>query len=418
MKRFSTPRAARCISRYMKLSLGPGTLVTAAFIGPGTVTACTLAGANFGYALLWALVFATLATIILQEMSARLGVVTGKGLGEALMAVAGSRAVKVALGCLVVLALGVGNAAYQAGNLTGAALGGEAILRSSGAVRWMLVSGLTVCAAVLLLTGSYRLLERSLIALVILMSLAFTGSVLITQPDFGQLLAAAVPRLPEGSLFTAVALIGTTIVPYNLFLHASAARERWGGQGASALSEAKQETQVSVGLGGLISIFILVTAAASLFASGLTISSGADLALAIEPAYGPAARFLVGAGLLAAGLSSAITAPMAAAYAVCELAGAPPRGGLFRLVAMAVLLTGAGIALIGFNPLQVILAAQVANGILLPIIAAFLLVAMNRRSLLGGHVNSPLQNLFGALVLVVTAGLGARLILRAAGVWP
>jgi NRAMP (natural resistance-associated macrophage protein)-like metal ion transporter len=402
----------------MKFSLGPGTLVTAAFIGPGTVTACTLAGANFGYALLWALVFATLATIILQEMSARIGVVTGKGLGEALMTGAGSRTVKIALGGLVVLALGLGNAAYQAGNLTGAALGGEAILRSSGAARWMLVSGLTVFAALLLLTGSYRLLERVLIVLVILMSLAFTGSVLITQPDLGQLLSGAMPRLPEGSLFTAVALIGTTIVPYNLFLHASAARERWGGRGASALAEAKLETQVSVGLGGLISIFILVTAAASLFASGLTISSGSDLALAIEPAYGPAARFLVGAGLLAAGLSSAITAPMAAAYAVCELAGAPLRAGLFRLVAMAVLLTGAGIALIGFSPLEVILAAQVANGMLLPIIAAFLLVAMNRRSLLGEHVNSPLQNLFGGLVLVVTAGLGARLILRAAGVWP
>jgi Mn2+/Fe2+ NRAMP family transporter len=402
----------------MKLSLGPGTLVTAAFIGPGTVTACTLAGANFGYALVWALVFATAATIILQEMSARLGVVTGKGLGEALMAGAGSRAVKLALGALVVIALGMGNAAYQAGNLTGAALGGEAILHGSGAARWMLVSGLTVLAGVLLLTGSYKLLERILIALVILMSLAFTGSVLITRPDLGQLAAGLVPRLPEGSLFTAIALIGTTIVPYNLFLHASASRERWAGRGAAALPEARRDTQVSVGLGGLISIFIIVTAAASLFASGTVIKSGADLALAIEPAYGALARYFVGIGLLAAGLSSAITAPMAAAYAVCELAGAPPRGPLFRAVAMAVLVIGAGIALMGFNPLSVILTAQVANGILLPVIAGFLLVAMNRRSLLGEHVNSPVQNLLGGLVLVVTVGLGARLILRAAGVWP
>ncbi len=402
----------------MKLPFGPGALVTAAFIGPGTVTACTLAGANFGYALLWALVFATAATIILQEMSARLGVVTGRGLGEALMAGAGTPWVRWAIAALVVTALAMGNAAYQAGNLTGASLGGEAILGAQGPDRRIVIAVLAVLAGALLLTGSYKSLERALIALVALMSLAFAGSVLITRPDPVALLGGLVPRLPEGSLFTAIALIGTTIVPYNLFLHASAARERWGGKGARALAEARRDTQVSVGFGGLISIFILVTAAASLFASGLAIRSGADLAAAIEPAYGPVARYLVGIGLLAAGLSSAITAPMAAAYAVCELSGQPPRGRLFRIVAITVLATGAGIALMGFNPLTVILTAQVANGILLPAVAAFLLVAMNRRSLLGEHVNTPLQNLLGGAVLFVTIGLGARLILRASGVWP
>lgn len=402
----------------MKLPFGPGALVTAAFIGPGTVTACTLAGANFGYALLWALVFATAATIILQEMSARLGVVTGRGLGEALMAGAGSPLLRLAIAALVVTALAMGNAAYQAGNLTGASLGGEAILGAQAPDRRIWIAVLAVLAGALLLTGSYKSLERALIALVALMSLAFAGSVLITRPDPIAILGGLAPQLPEGSLFTAIALIGTTIVPYNLFLHASAARERWGGQGAGALADARRDTQVSVGFGGLISIFILVTAAASLFASGLTIRSGANLAAAIEPAYGPVARYLVGAGLLAAGLSSAITAPMAAAYAVCELSGQPPRGRLFRIVALAVLATGAGIALMGFNPLTVILTAQVANGILLPAVAAFLLVAMNRRSLLGEHVNTPLQNLLGGAVLLVTIGLGARLILRAAGVWP
>ncbi|MFN7165326.1 MAG: Nramp family divalent metal transporter [Hyphomonas sp.] len=402
----------------MKLPFGPGALVTAAFIGPGTVTACTLAGANFGYALLWALVFATAATIILQEMSARLGVVTGRGLGEALMAGAGSPVLRLAIAALVVTALAMGNAAYQAGNLAGASLGGEAILGAHGADRRIVIAGLAVLAGALLLSGSYRSLERALIALVALMSLAFAGSVLITRPDPDALLQGLRPRLPEGSLFTAIALIGTTIVPYNLFLHASAARERWGGKGTAALAEARRDTQVSVGIGGLISIFILTTAAASLFASGLSIRSGADLAAAIEPAYGPVARYLVGIGLLAAGLSSAITAPMAAAYAVCELAGQPPRGNAFRAVALAVLVIGAGIALAGFNPLSVILAAQVANGILLPAVATFLLIAMNRRSLLGDAVNTPLQNLLGGSVLLITFCLGARLVLRAAGVWP
>lgn len=402
----------------MKLPFGPGALVTAAFIGPGTVTACTLAGASFGYALLWALVFATAATIILQEMSARLGVVTGRGLGEALMAGTGNPVLKLAVAALVVVALALGNAAYQAGNLTGAALGGEALLGSAQLDRRIIVAALALLSGVLLLSGSYKLMERVLIALVMLMSLAFAGSVLITRPDFGALVSGLVPRLPEGSLFTAIALIGTTIVPYNLFLHASAARERWAAGGQGALGAARRDTQISVGLGGLISIFILVTAAASLFASGLSIRTGADLAGSIEPAYGPLAKYLVGTGLLAAGLSSAITAPMAAAYAVSELAGKPPRGAVFRIVAMAVLIVGTVIALMGFNSLTVILTAQVANGMLLPIVAIFLMIAMNRRSLLGDQVNSPLQNLLGGAVLLVTIGLGARLILRSAGVWP
>lgn len=402
----------------MKLRVGPGALVAAAFIGPGTVTACMLAGANFGYALVWALAFATAATIILQEMSARLGVVTGKGLGEALMAGAGSLPLRVAFAVLIVMALAIGNAAYQAGNLTGAALGGEALLGDKSPGRAAVIGLLAVAAAALLLTGSYKVLERFLIALVVIMSLAFAGSVLIARPDVAALAAGLVPRLPEGSLFTTMALIGTTIVPYNLFLHAATAKKKWPGRDANALKEARADTAISVGLGGLISIFILVTAAASIFSAGLGVNSAADFARAIEPAYGPFAKYLIGTGLLAAGLSSAITAPMAAAFAVCEISGRRPDGWMFRGVALSVLMVGALVAFAGFNPLQIILAAQAANGILLPVVAVFLLIAMNRRSLLGDQVNGPVQNLLGGLVLIVTIGLGARLILRAMGVWP
>lgn len=333
------------------------------------------------------------------------------------MAGAGALPLRIGFAALVVIALAVGNAAYQAGNLTGAALGGEALLGSASPGSKGIVAGLAALAAVLLLTGSYRVLERVLIGLVLLMSLAFAGSVLITRPDFLALIKGLVPSVPEGGLFTTMALIGTTIVPYNLFLHAATARKKWPGGGGAALRAARADTAASVGLGGLISIFILVTAAASLFTAGLGVKSAADFARAIEPAYGASARYLIGAGLLAAGLSSAITAPMAAAFAVCELSGKSADGWLFRAVALGVLIVGAFVAMAGFNPLQVILTAQAANGILLPIVASFLLIAMNRKSLLGNQVNGPVQNALGAFVLVVTIGLGARLILRAAGVW-
>ena len=400
-----------------KLSFGPGALVAAAFIGPGTVTACTLAGANFGFALVWALVFATVATIILQEMTVRLGILGGSGLGEALVAPGTPAILKWGAILLVLAALALGNAAYEAGNITGGALGLRAILGEGEGVQRAaaLVTGLL--AAIVLAVGRYKMLERFLIGLVILMSLSFAASLVLVRPDIGAMLGGLRPTLPEGSLLTAMALIGTTIVPYNLFLHAAAVRERWKENTEAGLSAAIADTRVSVGLGGLISILVLSTAAASLFGAGIVISSGADMAIALEPAYGPAARILVGAGLCAAGLSSAITAPLATAYAICEVTGRPKAGWLFKGIALTIVAIGLGVALLGIRPLELILVAQVANGLLLPVVATFLLITMNRKSVLGDYTNGPLRNALGLLVVLIAAFLGLRLILRALGIW-
>jgi manganese transport protein len=402
----------------MKLAIGPGALVAAAFIGPGTVTACTLAGANFGFALIWALVFATLATIILQDMAARLGVMGRVGLGEALLSGTGNVFLKWGAAGLVLAALALGNAAYEAGNLSGGALGLEAIIGEGIETRRIIVLILASIAGAVLVFGRYKLIQRLLVALVIVMSLAFAGSAILVRPDMGAMLGGLVPRVPEGGLLTSIALIGTTIVPYNLFLHAASAREHWPDATPQALAEAQADTRVSVGLGGLISILILTTAASSLFASGQQVSSAADMAGAIAPTYGEAARYLVGIGLFAAGLTSSITAPLATAYALSEIAGKPRGGPLFKGVALAILVIGTLVALIGYKPISIILVAQVANGILLPVVAIFLLVAMNRRSLLGDKVNGPVANLLGGGVILITLGLGLRLILRALGVWP
>jgi Mn2+/Fe2+ NRAMP family transporter len=402
----------------MKLPFGPGALVAAAFIGPGTVTACTLAGANFGYALIWALVFATLATIVLQDMSARLGIAGGMGLGEALVAPGTPVALKWLSIVLVLAALALGNAAYEAGNLSGGALGAGAAFGLPAASQRFVVWGLAALAAVVLLIGRYKVLERLLVGLVILMSLAFAGSLLLVRPDLSELIGGLRPNLPEGSLLTAIALIGTTIVPYNLFLHAASVREKWPEGGAEALRAASADTRVSIGLGGLISILILSTAAASLFGSGMMIQNAGDMAASLEPAYGPAARLMVGTGLFAAGLSSAVTAPIATAYAVCEVTGRAKQGKTFRGIALAVLAIGTIVASLGIKPVTLILIAQVANGFLLPIIAVFLIVTMNRRSILGDNVNGLWSNVLGGGVVVIAVGFGVRLIMRALGIWP
>ena len=396
----------------MKLTLGPGTLVAAAFIGPGTVTACTVAGADTGFALIWALVFATLATIIFQEMAARLGVIGRLGLGEAMVSGVDNRALKWTLIALVLSALFVGNAAYEAGNLAGGALGLDALFGASGeSASKGHVLVIAAIAGTLLAVGKYKLLERALIGLVLLMSLAFTLSFIVVRPDLGAFFGGLVPSIPEDQLLRVIALIGTTIVPYNLFLHAAAARDRWQG-GEADLAAAKADTRLSIGLGGLVSIFILSTAAAALFANGISVNSAGEMALALEPVAGENGRILIGLGLFAAGLTSAITAPMATAYAVTELMPAfsqANKRSAFRVITLTILAIGLLASLLGFKSVELILFAQIANALLLPIIAGFLLLEMNRKSLLGQHVNGPVANMLGGLVLLITLLLLTKL---------
>ncbi|MEM6746309.1 MAG: Nramp family divalent metal transporter [Pseudomonadota bacterium] len=400
----------------MRLPIGPGALVAAAFVGPGTVTACTLAGAQFGYALLWALVFATIATVILQEMAGRLGAGAQQGLGEALMAGVGSRPLKYAVAGLVFAALMIGNAAYEGGNIAGATLGGQAIVGPSVIPRWVWPTGIGGLVAIALWFGRYQTIEALLIVLVLIMSLAFVASAVVTRPDWAAMLSGLRPTVPSGGTLTAIALIGTTIVPYNLFLHAAASKARWAEDGG--VVAARQDTILSVGLGGLVSILILSAAAASLFGTSLEIVSAADMATALEPTIGPAARYVIGLGLLAAGLTSAITAPMATGFAMAELfptSDNAKRQLIFRVISLTIVVIGVGVTLSGLRPVSLILIAQAANGLLLPVIAIFLLVVMNRRSLIGVHVNGLASNAMGALVVLVAIGLGARGIVRALG---
>ena len=388
-------------------SMGPGILVTAAFIGPGTVTTASIAGASYGFALLWTLLFSVLATMVLQEMAARLGVVTRRGLAEALRDTFSGSWLGSAAIVLVVAAIGVGNAAYEAGNITGAALGLESIFDLPVSVWALLVGSL---AGALLISGTYALIERLLVGLVLLMSLVFLATLIQVGPTLPSLLRGVlVPSIPAGSLLTVLALVGTTVVPYNLFLHASAVKEKWSEDVDidTALRGARLDTGLSIGLGGLITVAVMATSAAAFFGSGSEFSA-ANMARQLEPLLGSSARYFFAAGLFAAGLSSAVTAPLAAAYAVCGVMGwsRDMRSRPFRLIWLTVLVCGTGFAMVGTQPLAAILFAQAANGFLLPICAMFLLVVVNRRDHLGERVNGLWANLAGLAVVLVTLGLG------------
>jgi len=397
-------------------NIGPGALIAAAFIGPGTVTACTLAGANYGYTLLWALIFATVATIILQEMSARLGLVTQQGLGETLRIMLNQSVWKWPLFSLIMVALYLGNAAYEAGNLSGAALGIQALTDGSQSLYRISVIVISLLAGILLWRGSYKQIERMLLMLVAIMALAFIATFISVGTDLTALFKGlTTPKIPDGSLLTVIALIGTTVVPYNLFLHASAVKTKW--SSINDLKHARADTATAIGLGGLITILIASTAAASIFGSGLNISGAGDMATQLAPLFGSFSKTMLGMGFFAAGLSSSITAPLATAYAVTEILGikGSTSSRTFKVIALSVIFSGAALALTGIKPISIILAAQFANGLLLPIIAIFLLIVMNQKQQLGQYVNKWLGNTLGAIVVLVTAGLGIRIIMSATG---
>jgi NRAMP (natural resistance-associated macrophage protein)-like metal ion transporter len=438
---FVTPAAMSSGKKRPSFRIGPGALVTAAFIGPGTITTCTLAGASFGYALLWGMVFSVAATIILQEMAARLGIISRNGLGEALRTHFSKPTTKILTAVLVVSAITIGNAAFQTGNLLGASMGLETLFsrgESSGTLTlrfWVALNA--AIAFILLFVGSYKLLEKFLVALVILMSLTFVTTAVIVAPALPALLKGMfVPTIPAGAVLTLVGLIGTTVVPYNLFLHASAVQERW--HSPSDLPEARWDISVSMILGGVISMAVIVTAAAAFFggaasgtdpgalattgaaattANSAAISSGADLARQLEPLAGRWAKYIISIGLFAAGISSSITAPVAAAYATAGIMGwkRDLRSWRFRMVWMFILLAGVLFAMLGFKPVEAILFAQVANGILLPVIAIYLLVVMNSRKIMGDNVNTLLSNILGGIVVLIAMGLGVRSILHVIG---
>jgi NRAMP (natural resistance-associated macrophage protein)-like metal ion transporter len=393
-------------------TIGPGAMVAAAFIGPGTVTTASVTGAEFGYALIWTIAFSVLATIILQEMSARLGLITGEGLGEALRKRFENPIPKAISIALVVSAIGVGTAAYEAGNILGGAAGLATVTGVSETV-WGPAMGLI--AGSLLWTGSYKLIERALIGLVAIMGVSFVIDAILIRPDPSAIAAGFVPSVPDGSLFVITGLIGTTIVGYNLFLHASSVQERW--DHADQLGECRTDTILSVVVGGLITLAILTTAAA-VFPVGTEIENVGTMAEQLEPLVGTHAKIFFSIGLFAAGFTSATTAPLAGAYATAGALGweRDLQSTRFRAVWGTILVVGVVFSALGTSPVEAILFAQVANGILLPIIALFLIYVMNDSTTLGDYVNTTPQNVLGGIVTLIVVWLGLRTLLSIAGV--
>jgi manganese transport protein len=381
-------------------------IIAAAFIGPGTVTTAASAGARHGLSLLWALLFSTLACLVLQEASARVTVISGRNLGQAIRERFHGGAAGILVLLLVLGAIVLGCAAYEAGNILGSVAGAGI---GTGLPKGFLTIVIGASAALLLYFGTTETVARIMGVIVAFMGVAFlVTAFLIKPPVIALLKGTLVPALPEGSSLLVLGLIGTTVVPYNLFL----------GSGIAAgqkLGELRFGLSVAILLGGLISMGILVV--------GTAVAGSFDfraLSTALSGKLGGWAGTLLALGLFAAGFSSAITAPLAAAITARSLFCSGDdgrwheRSRRYRGVWLGVLLVGIFFGLTGVRPIPAIVLAQALNGVLLPFVAIFLFLVVNDRVLMGERsMNRPFPNVCMGLVVAVTVVLGVTNVTRA-----
>ncbi len=381
---------------------GPGMIITASFVGPGTVTTMTQGGAGFGYSLLWAVVFSIIATIALQEMVARLALVTNEGLGEAIRDIFNQQLLKLITVWFSMIAVAVGCAAYISGDLLGTSLGAAYLL---GIPENYIAPVIGIVILLIGLSGSYDLIEKVMTVLVLIMGVIFITTVIVIQPDFGAVLKGAfIPSIPNGSLLTIIALIGTTVVPYNFFIHASSIHERF--NGIKDLKIVRIDTIVAIGLGGLISAAILITSGTLIH--GKEVSSLVELSEPLKPILGDFAPIFMSVGLFSAGLSSAIASPMGAAATIssCLRWEGGVKSKKYRLVFAIVIFIGIITSSLGFEPLEVLLIAQALNGIILPLIAILIFVILNKKNMMGKFANGIVLNIIGLFVVLVVSFLG------------
>lgn len=374
------------------LVLGPGFITANVDNDPGGILTYSQAGAKFGYLLLWTLIPTTIALIVVQEMVARMGAVTGKGLSDLIREEFGFRVTFFAM-----LVLGVADF----GNIIAEFAGLAAGMGVLGVSRYLAVPVGAALIWVLVVRGSYRPVERILIGSS-LIYFTYAISAFLAHPHWHEAMVKTVVPTLSGShdyLIMIIGLIGTTITPWMQFYLQASVVEK--GIGKKEYAFSRWDVILGCIITDVVAFFIVVACAATLHVSGhFDINDAAQAALALKPLAGQYAAVLFVVGLVNASLLSAAILPLATAYNVCEGLGfesginrrfseAPVFYGFYTVLIVA----GAGFVLWPHLPLiKVILFSQVANGVLLPVVLTFILLLINRDDVMGEYKNSRLAN--------------------------
>ena len=388
--------------KKIKINFGPGFIITSAFIGPGTITLCTLSGIDFGYSLLWCIIFSIIATSYLQELSSRLGIISRLGLGDIFKSNVNS-SVKNIFFVLVFMSLFIGNSAYESGNISGTVMGLETFL-GSGMIKKLGIefNYISILISIILITIISFML-------VFIMSVTFIITAFLTKPDLNLILNGFIPKINDKNFIYVIGLIGTTVVPYNLFLHSYVAKKKW--KSKKEYKSSIIATLLSIIIGGIISISIIITSAG---ARGLIdinqINNAIDMGRQLSPYLGEFSKYFISIGLFSAGITSSITAPVATSYALSSIFNYDPdwKEKKFKVVSIIVILIGTFFSTISYNPIYIIKLAQFINGLFLPIIGITLLWAVNQSNILGKDVNSKGYNIIGILIIILSVLISVR----------
>ena len=390
--------------------LGPGMITANAGNDAGGIATFASVGADFGYSLLWLLIPITISLGIVQEMCARMGAVTGKGLADLIRERFGVRWT-----ALIMLALLIANAGVTVSEFVGIAAASDLF----GIPHFVSVPLSAFLIWFLIVKGSYKRVER----VFLLMSLVFLGyvvSAFLARPDWSAVATGFIRpefKLEQTFLFTFVAMIGTTISPYmQVFVQSSVVDK---GVTLDNYSETRKDVWFGNIFSSVIVVFIIISTAATLYKGGIEVSSAEDAARALRPLAGRYAETLFGFGLFGASMLAAGVLPLATAYSISEALGyekgvsrsfreAPIFLGTFTFLVAV----GAFIAVVPNLPLiRVLLVTQVINGLLLPFVLFAVLRLVNNRELMGQHVNGPIYNVLAWLTAIIVTVLSLLYIL-------
>lgn len=380
---------------------GPAAVVTSAFIGPGTITTATSAGVDFGYALLWAVVFSGLSLVIIMNMASRIAVIGNKNIIEASTdLLPNSKIWKNFVIGLLTIVIGLTALGFSAGNLIGATSGFSEIVPIPTSIAALLM-GVIVSAALIFSTP--QIVETVMQVFVAIMGVIFIVTAVIVGPDLLALAKGFVPTVPSGGIVNTIALIGTTFIGVNLVYHSVASADKWTNE--ENLKDSYFDTMMNVALGVVMTVALIITTATVLYGTGATVDSPIVYVDALEPVLGSWARIFGATGLFFAGLSSSIATAYMAGLIFGKMFDWEEDDNRSKAVSVGAIAIGTLFAMFGARPTQIILFAQATSGFFLPFISVLFVIAANSKSL-GKYKNTTFQNVLGGISVIVTFVLG------------
>lgn len=390
--------------------LGPGIITGSVDNDAGGIATYSVAGATYGYGLIWTLIPSLIVLLVIQEMNARMGIVTGKGLSDLIRENAG---IKVTFFIFIGLVLSnIGNTTTEFAGVAGS-------MEIFGISKYISVPIAAIMVWFLVVKGTYQIAERIFLIFSISL-LTYVVSALMSKPEWSQIGSAIIrPRMEMNvqSLAMVIALVGTTIAPWMQFYMQSSVIEK------GLQMKNYKYTVIDIVVGCVITVivafFIIVACGATLYPEGIKVNEAKDAALALKPLAGEIASQVFAFGLFVASVFSATILPLATAFYVSEAFGF--EAGIdkkwdeakeFYILYTGILVLSALIILIPGAPLiQISIWSQVINGILLPVVLVSMIILINNRKIMGNYVNKPLQNFIGWSAVIILTGLSLTLVI-------